>query len=97
MRLALPLSILLALAPLAAQAPGPERMRGDREFLCSPPLEGRAPLSRGADANEPPLSAAGELVFCFDVQRVVAAVIPKHRPRSRKATAGDLAADVLAE
>jgi hypothetical protein len=27
-----------------------ERMRADLEFLCSPPIEGRASLSRGADA-----------------------------------------------
>jgi hypothetical protein len=27
-----------------------ERMRADLDFLCSPPLEGRASLSRGADA-----------------------------------------------
>ena len=55
MRLALPVSILLALVPAAAQAPaqskGQERMRADLEFLCSPPLEGRASLSRGADAT----------------------------------------------
>ena len=28
-----------------------ERMRADLEFLCSPPLEGRASLTRGADAT----------------------------------------------
>ena len=28
-----------------------ERMRADLEFLCSPPIEGRASLSRGADAT----------------------------------------------
>jgi hypothetical protein len=52
-RLALPISILLALVPAAAQAPAPgrERMRADLEFLCSPSLEGRASLSRGADAT----------------------------------------------
>jgi len=54
MKLALSLSMLIVLAPEAAQtparAPGQERMRADLEFLCSPPLEGRASLSRGADA-----------------------------------------------
>lgn len=41
------------LAPILAQQPGVgsrDRMRADLEFLCSPPLEGRASLSRGADA-----------------------------------------------
>jgi hypothetical protein len=53
-RLALPIPILLALVPAAqapAEAPGQKRMRADLEFLCSPPLEGRASLSRGADAT----------------------------------------------
>ena len=56
MRFALPASILLVLAPVAAQAPrdlqpqAQSRMRADIEFLCAPPLEGRASLSRGADA-----------------------------------------------
>lgn len=45
-------AILLTIAPVWAQhAPTPrDRMRADIEFLCSPPLEGRASLSRGADA-----------------------------------------------
>jgi hypothetical protein len=45
--------VLLALAagPALDEQPSPERMRADLEFLCSPPLEGRASLSRGADAT----------------------------------------------
>ena len=47
--------VILLLLPLASQAPprdqaSRERMRADLEFLCSPPIEGRASLSRGADA-----------------------------------------------
>jgi hypothetical protein len=44
--------LLLSLAPTAPAADqvSRERMRADLEFLCSPPLEGRASLSRGADA-----------------------------------------------
>lgn len=45
--------LLLALTP-AAPARGQanrERLRADLEFLCSPPIEGRASLSRGADAT----------------------------------------------
>lgn len=43
--------LLVALAPLLAQAPGTsrERMRADLEVLCSPSLAGRASLSDGAD------------------------------------------------
>jgi hypothetical protein len=44
--------LLLSFTP-AAPAGGQvnrERMRADLEFLCSPPIEGRASLSRGADA-----------------------------------------------
>ena len=36
--------------PLAGDQANRERMRADLEFLCSPPIEGRASLSRGADA-----------------------------------------------
>ena len=35
----------------AGQQVNRERMRADLEFLCSPPMEGRASLSRGADAS----------------------------------------------
>ena len=44
--------LLLAVYPHAAPAGqvNKERMRADLEFLCSPPIEGRASLSRGADA-----------------------------------------------
>ncbi len=46
-------AVLLALSPVlgANDRPNRERMRADLEFLCSPPLEGRASLSRGADAT----------------------------------------------
>ncbi|HSL21468.1 MAG TPA: M20/M25/M40 family metallo-hydrolase [Vicinamibacterales bacterium] len=45
--------LFLALAPALAadDRTSRERMRADLEFLCSPPLEGRASLSRGADAT----------------------------------------------
>jgi len=49
----IPLVLLLLLCAPAAPAQQQvrrERMRVDLEFLCSPPLEGRASLSRGADA-----------------------------------------------
>lgn len=45
--------VLLLLSAPAAPAQDQvsrERMRADLEFLCSPPLEGRVSLSRGADA-----------------------------------------------
>ncbi len=43
--------LLMCVATARAQAQvSRERMRADLEFLCSPPLEGRASLSRGADA-----------------------------------------------
>src|SRR5688572_32328573 len=45
--------LLFAFTPAAAargQA-NRERLRADLEFLCSPPIEGRASLSRGADAT----------------------------------------------
>jgi Peptidase family M28 len=46
------LIVLILFAPTAPAADqvSRERMRADLEFLCSPPLEGRASLSRGADA-----------------------------------------------
>ncbi len=52
MQRALAAAFLLVLAPaLAGQGPTVrDRMRADIEFLSSPPLEGRASLSRGADA-----------------------------------------------
>jgi hypothetical protein len=45
--------VLLAVTSVLAgqRQGGRERMRADLEFLCSPPLEGRASLSRGADAT----------------------------------------------
>lgn len=43
--------LLLAYAPaVPADQVNKERMRADLEFLCSPPIEGRVSLSRGADA-----------------------------------------------
>jgi hypothetical protein len=48
----LPIVVLLLAFTPAAPAPeqvNRERLRADLEFLCSPPLEGRASLSRGAD------------------------------------------------
>ena len=57
MRFVLPVTMLLVLVPataqvpLGSQSPSRERMRADLEFLCSPPLEGRASLTRGADAS----------------------------------------------
>ena len=51
MRFALPALVVLALSPVLAQQPSPQRMRADLDFLCSPPLEGRASLSQGADAT----------------------------------------------
>ena len=47
--------LLLLVAPAtgvqrAQEAVSRERMRADLEFLCSPPAEGRASLTRGADA-----------------------------------------------
>lgn len=44
-------ALLLALAPAAprGQQASRERMRADLEFLCSPAVEGRASLSRGAE------------------------------------------------
>jgi hypothetical protein len=46
--------VALVLAPLAARHAAPnvsrERLRADLEFLTSPPLEGRASLTQGADA-----------------------------------------------
>ena len=46
------IALLLALAPSmpAQEQVSRERLRADLEFLCSPPIEGRASLSRGADA-----------------------------------------------
>ena len=45
------LLLLLASAPaVPADQVNKERMRADLEFLCSPPIEGRVSLSRGADA-----------------------------------------------
>jgi hypothetical protein len=44
-------SALAIAAPLPAQeAVSRERLRADLEFLCSPPIEGRASLTQGADA-----------------------------------------------
>ena len=43
------LVLFLAPAPAGDQV-SKDRMRADLEFLCSPPVEGRASLSRGADA-----------------------------------------------
>ena len=45
-------ALVLALTPgiPAQEDVSRERMRGDLEFLCSPPMEGRASLSRGAEA-----------------------------------------------
>ncbi len=43
--------LLLAFAAPAGEQVNRERMRADLEFLCSPPIEGRASLSRGADAS----------------------------------------------
>lgn len=45
--------LLLAFTPAApaGEQVNRERMRADVEFLCSPPIEGRASLSRGADAT----------------------------------------------
>jgi Zn-dependent M28 family amino/carboxypeptidase len=50
-----PLAVIVLLLAFAPAVPAPdqvnrERMRADLEFLCSPPVEGRASLSRGADA-----------------------------------------------
>ena len=46
--------MVLALAPSVAQQAAPEvsreRLRADLDFLTSPPLEGRASLTQGADA-----------------------------------------------
>jgi hypothetical protein len=44
--------LLLAFTPAAPAEDqvNRERMRADLEFLCSPPIEGRASLTRGADA-----------------------------------------------
>ena len=45
------LLLLLASAPaVPADQVNKERMQADLEFLCSPPIEGRVSLSRGADA-----------------------------------------------
>ncbi len=44
------LVVTLTLAAPAAQQVNRERMRADLEFLCSPPIEGRASLGRGAAA-----------------------------------------------
>ncbi len=50
----MPLLVVLALAPPTAQQAVPdvsrERLRADLEFLTSPPVEGRASLSQGAEA-----------------------------------------------
>ena len=50
----MPLLVVLALAPSGAQQAGPEvsreRLRADLDFLASPPLEGRASLTQGANA-----------------------------------------------
>lgn len=51
-----PLLVIVILLAFTPAAPAPdqasrERMRADLEFLCSPPIEGRASLSRGADAT----------------------------------------------
>jgi hypothetical protein len=51
-KLALLAAVFAWLVPLAGQQQGSRtRMRADLEFLCSPPLEGRASLTRGADAT----------------------------------------------
>jgi hypothetical protein len=52
MRLQIVAPVLLASlsAILQGQEVSRDRMRADLEFLCSPPLEGRVSLSRGADA-----------------------------------------------
>jgi hypothetical protein len=44
--------LVLALTPTlrVEEPPNRERIRADLEFLCSPPVEGRVSLSRGADA-----------------------------------------------
>ncbi len=51
----MPLLVVLALAPSVAQQAAPdvsrERLRADLEFLASPPLEGRASLTQGANAT----------------------------------------------
>jgi Peptidase family M28/PA domain len=44
------LLVALTAAPPPEEQVSRERMRGDLEFLCAPPVEGRASLSRGADA-----------------------------------------------
>lgn len=44
------LLLVLAPAPPATERPSRDRMRADLDFLCSPPLEGRASLSHGAEA-----------------------------------------------
>jgi hypothetical protein len=54
-RLATPALVVLALAPALAQAPvlpagSRLRMQADLEFLASPPVDGRASLTQGADA-----------------------------------------------
>jgi hypothetical protein len=51
--------LLLALTPArpAGEQVSRERMRADLEFLCSAPIEGRASLSRGADATAQFLAA----------------------------------------
>ena len=50
-----PIVLALVLSPLLAQQPSPpqpsrDRMRADLEFLTSPPADGRASLTQGADA-----------------------------------------------
>ncbi len=50
-RISLAVLLLLCVpSALAQESVSRERMRADLEFLTSPPLEGRASLSRGADA-----------------------------------------------
>jgi hypothetical protein len=48
--LSLMLVVLALTGPPAQEGISRERMRADLEFLCSPPIEGRASLTRGADA-----------------------------------------------
>src|SRR6185295_12146649 len=45
-----PVFLAVAFAAPAGEQVNRERMRADLDFLCSPPIEGRASLSRGADA-----------------------------------------------
>lgn len=54
-RYLVPIVVVVALAPVPAQQPAPPepsraRMLADLEFLTSPPVDGRASLTQGADA-----------------------------------------------